>query len=195
MSPWTAAAGPASSNRTSQYQRKRILLLRCAADGPDPEDGPVNAHASSFGFPCCCQSTCLSVNGFPGSYRTRDSPAPTDIRLSFQLEAQIWGQVSGLRTCPFLLRHAVRTGSVRYASGRSVAQVPHAAVSGLAVEAMKASVMGQLLVESWHAPVRRAFLRASVAGGGEPVFRRKIGRLIKFRHLQQVCTRTTILNS
>lgn len=70
---------------------------------------------------------------------------------------------------------------MRDAGGRRVAQVSGAAVSGLALEAVKAAVMGQLLVESRHAPVRRAFLHASVAGGGEPVFREKTDRLFKFR--------------
>lgn len=37
---------------------------------------------------------------------------------------------------------------------------------------------GQLLVESWRAPIKRAFLRASVAGGGVPAFRGKTSRLV-----------------
>lgn len=72
---------------------------------------------------------------------------------------------------------------MRDAGGRCVAQVSGAAVSGLAVEAVKAAVMGQLLVEPRHAPVHRAFLHASVARGGEPAFRGKTHKLFEFRLL------------
>lgn len=114
--------------------------------------------------PATAKNACLSIS----SYRTG---------TGFSMRRL----VSGLRTCPVVLHHAVHTGSVRDVSRRRVAQVSGAAVSGLAVEAVKAAVMGQLLVESRHAPVRWAFLHASVAGGGEPVFREKTDRLFKFR--------------
>lgn len=202
MSPRTAAAGPDAVKHAVNFIQqnftvsKKTYLVTQVRRRWAKSWGRLRQHARiKFQISLLLPKHTSVRQQLPRLLQDRDSPAPTDKRLSFQSEAQIWGQVSGLRTCPVLLHHAVHTGSVRYASGRCVAQVPHAAVSGLAVEAMEASVMGQLLVESWHAPVRRAFLRASVAGGGEPVFRRKSSRLIQFRLLRQVCTRTTILIS
>lgn len=211
ISPWTAAASPASSWR----------CITCSKLHPT-ELHSIKENISCYsGAPPMGQilRTALStrmhqVSEFPAAAKAHVCPltasqAPTGgglsranrcaSRFKWRLRSERL-DLSGLRTCPVFLHHAVHTGSVCYASGRCVAQVPRAAVSGLAVEAMKASVMGQLLVESWHAPICRAFLHASVAGGCEPLIRGKksAGYLSSgfFKHIaQHVCTRKIIWQS